>query len=161
MAQGAFEVRQALVAMATPRRGVVEFSVTDLCDLLSPYAALKVPPFSDWECSLYAKSRRVQGPDRAGLETYHTLIKSVLLVCPSGRPSHVRLRETWLFLNKKHAIMHRDLLGLGKDPTSWADEVADRLKLMLRHVLDLAQSRSSFVTIPQARVERTVTLGSV
>ena len=72
LAQAAFRARQEWVSMSTPRRGVMEFSVVDLCELLTPYAKLKVPPFADWEGSLYAKSRRGQGPDRAGLETYHT-----------------------------------------------------------------------------------------
>ena len=133
--------------MPTPRRGVVEFSVSMLCDLLEPYAKLKVAPFADWECSLYAKSRRGQGPDRQGLETYHLLLKCILN-CPSARPSHVRLREAWLYLHKKHSIMHKELQLMSKDPVAWADEVADRLKVMLRHLLDLVDSTSTFVTPP-------------
>ena len=148
LAQGAFRARQEWVSMSTPRRGVMEFSVVDLCELLTPYAKLKVPPFADWEGSFYAKSRRGQGPDRAGLKTYHTLLKSILLVCPSGFPSHVRLRETWLYLNKRHGIMHPELVALCKDPIAWADELADRFKLMLKHVVDLSDSRSTFVTPP-------------
>ena len=44
--------------------------------------------------------------------------------------------------------MHPELVALCKDPIAWADELADRFKLMLKHVVDLSDSRSTFVTPP-------------
>ena len=134
-----------LTVMATPRRGIVEFSLADLIEVLEPYARLKEPPFGDWEMDGYGKKRRSQGPDRQGLAKYHALLKSLLLVCPSARPGHVRLREVFLELHRRFAIMHPDLKSIGKDLNTWSDDCADRLKLMCRHLLDIKDSKTSFL----------------
>ena len=137
-----------LSCMATPtkRRTCKDFSVNELCELLTPQAKLKAPDWGDWEMAKYTKTRRGQTADRAGLEVYQSLLKFILIACPSGRPSHVRLREVWLYLNNNFKIMNPDLQKIAKDVVSWSDEAVDRIKIMLRHLQDLRDSGSTFIS---------------
>ena len=74
------------------------------------------------------------------------MLKFILIACPSGRPSLVRLREVWLYLNNQFKIMSPDLQKIAKDTVSWSDEAVHRIKIMLRHVQDLRASHSTFIS---------------
>lgn len=131
--------------MSTPRRKCIEFDVSHLCEALTPFAKLKTPDWGDWELLEYNKKRSC-GPDRTALEKYALLLKIVLVICPSGRPSHVRLREAYLFLQRKYNIMSSELAKVNKDVNTWADECVDRVKVALKHLSDIKDSRTTFMT---------------
>ena len=136
----------AILAQGTMRRarsGNETFDVTRLASLLEPLARDKSPP-CDFELSGYGKTRRSQGPDREGLQFYAPLLMAILTVAPTGYPSLVLLRETWLELQRKFQIMGPGT-HVHRDPSEWATIAADRIRLCLKHVVDLKKSATTFM----------------
>ena len=130
--------------MARPRSSTTKFPVADLVETLSVHAQLKHCGF-DFELSNYSKTRRSQGPDRAGLLHYHILLQGVLKHAPNGFPNHMILKETWLALNKKYDIMDQHLKLSGMALPAWADSCADSVCRACRHVVDLSRSGTDFL----------------
>ena len=115
--------------------------VGGLCMALDDFAALKKPPFPDWEFAQYAKSRRSQGPDREGIALYKPLLAVIVRFAPRGFPGHVALRDVWLHMNRKHGIKEGD-----EDSAVWASKCADMVRLACKHLTDLKASGTRYVT---------------
>ena len=119
--------------------------VSSLLESLRPYAKLKQPP-SDWELSRYAKCRRSQAADRAGLITYIWLLTIIVDHAPKCLPPHVALRDVYLELQRDHGIKDPHLAR--QSDLSWADQCADAIKIAMKHLQDVAKSRSAFLPAP-------------
>ena len=92
------------------------------------------------------KKQRSQGPDREGLVTYKLLLTVVLWFAPGGFPGHAALKETWLWLHREYGIMSEELRNLGKDLMTWASECADKVRLACKHLVQLKDSQTRFVS---------------
>ena len=75
-----------------PRTSCDVFMPEALYDDLKPLAANKLIGFS-WGGEDYAKVRRSQGPDRAGLELHSKLLEVMFRHCPKGFPAHNPLKR--------------------------------------------------------------------
>ena len=135
-------------AIRKTRSGSDRFDVARLVALLDPVAALKQQP-CDWEFALYAKPRRAQAPDRAGMVTYLPILRHLVSVAPRCLPAHTLLRHTWLELNSQHKI--RDVShGRKQSDHDWADECAGAGRVVMKHIMDLAKSGTKFL-VPELR----------
>lgn len=116
-------------------RGVndVFFSVSDLFDSLSVLAKNRDCTV-DWQLSTYVKTRRSQGPDKEGLVTHGQLLAIILSHAPGGRPGQVALLDTWMALHRRYGI------GPRVNPEVWADKCAVKIRLALKHLLDIKAS---------------------
>ena len=132
--------------MAAPRGGSDAFDSRAMLADLDGFARDRACCF-DWEVSQYDKHRRSQGPDRAGLEMYKPLLLIILKHCPRGRPAFVQIRDIWLALLEKFDIMDRSLSARRLSPDVWATDAANRIRIMLKHVLDLKASGTAFVPL--------------
>ena len=122
------------------------FSVDKLVADLQPWANLKKCPF-DWELQRYAKSRKSQGPDRAGLHFYAPLLSVVLKHAPHGYPSVVLLKMVWKELEAQHKIMHPELRKNKADRIDvWTSDCVDKICIALKHVVDLKKTNTIYVT---------------
>ena len=88
----------------------------------------------DWALSTYVKTRRSQGPDKQGLVTHVQLLAIVLSHAPGGRPGQVVLHDTWMALHRRYGI------GPTVNPEVWADKCAVKIRLALKHLLDMIAS---------------------
>ena len=115
-----------------------------LLRLLSPAAELKQAPW-DWSILACQKARRSQGPDLHSLrETYYDLLDKLLDVAPGGFPPLVSLRQVWMELHREHGIQPKsDIQSLH----AWANESADRCRLMMRHLVEIKRSDSSWMKV--------------
>lgn len=118
--------------------------VPRLCAALTPFARLKDNSF-DWEIAQYSKERRSQGPCRDGLLHYKALLMTILDFAPGGLPNMSQLRETWLWLDRRFGIMHEDERKTRVDPGAWAEAAVDKVRVMLKHAVDLKTSGTGFV----------------
>ena len=111
---------------------------------LSPAAEFKQAPW-DWSILAYQKARRSQGPDLHSLrETYYDLLDKLLDVAPGGFPPLVSLRQVWMGLHREHGIQPKpDIQSLH----TWANESADRCRLMMRHLVEIKRSGSSWMKV--------------
>ena len=116
--------------------------LVNFCDGLAELAKLRTPGF-DWDLRAYGKSRRSQGPDRDGLMYYERLLEQVLRFAPRGFPSHVQLREAWMWLQKEHHVMACDVAS---SIESWADKAAETIRLMLKHLVDIRRSGTPYLS---------------
>ena len=80
------------------------FHVLSMCKGLEKYARMKACGW-DWELSYYAKTRRSQGPDHAGLLRYVKLIGVMLVFLPNACPLPLQIQEVWLWLQRHYDIM--------------------------------------------------------
>lgn len=121
------------------------FDVHGLVEDLRAFATINDCAF-DWELASYAKSRRSQGADRAGLSHYSQLLAVVLAHAPHGHPSLVLLEIARKELQLEYAIMSKELAYIydGK-MDSWTTLCCDKVRLACRHVVDLKRSRTSYV----------------
>ena len=112
---------------------------------LKPLANEKVSTVN-FELERYEKTRKSQGPDRAGLVYYFPLLSIILDYCPKGLPRTSLLKTVWLNLNKHYDIMTpssaKTYRGNFED---WADIAVERICVACRHVRDLAASQTTFV----------------
>ena len=104
---------------------------------LQGFAVLKEPPFN-WSISGYGKNRRSQGPDREGLALYRPLLRIILGLAPAGFPSMVSLRYVWTDLNRSHKL--KDNPDISEE--AWANAAASAIRLMCKHIVDIARSSS-------------------
>ena len=130
----------AMSAQASPSvsprapRGVNDvLSVSDLFASLSVLAKNRDCTV-DWQLSTYVKTRRSQGPDKEGLVTHGQLLAIVLSHAPGGRPGQVALQDTWMALHRRYGI------GPTVNPEVWADKCAVKIRLALKHLLDIKAS---------------------
>ena len=142
------------------RSSTDRFDGNELHAALLPFAQLKNPGF-DWELGSYAKSRRSQSPDRLGLEKYAPLLSCVLTVAPGGYPNHTALRDVIIGLNAEHGIRSPTTANT-KTVLDWANDVADIVRLALKHIVDLKRSNTPYLPpilrdlVNQVRVEPAV-----
>ena len=121
------------------------FVPVELEAALVPLANKKVPDV-DFEFERYEKTRKSQGPDRAGLVYYFPLLSILLDYCPKGLPKPSLLKIVWLSLNKTYGIMGEASKKLYRgNYDEWAEKTVEKLAVALRHVRDLAASQTSFV----------------
>ena len=100
-------------------------------------------PGWDWGIAHYAKLRRSQGPDHAGLLRYSELLAVLVPWAPSCLPSQVVLRGIWLALQTESQIQDDQSLCC----EDWADRSASRLKLMMKHLKDISTSGSKHLCV--------------
>lgn len=119
-------------------------NVSALADDLSSFARDKQCPF-DFDLLSYAKHKRSQAADREGLIKYKPLLATILKHAPGGRPSLVALRECWQYLERTYSI-RKDNPGINNlGITDWANQAADRIRVALKHVMDLKESQSPWM----------------
>ena len=118
-----------------------EVSVQAVVDALRPHALLRQAPW-DWEVSKYSKCKRTQSADRAGLGVYKGLLAILLRLAPRCFPPHRVLRSAWIELHSEYGIKHTALSSMSV--STWADEVANTIRVMMKHLLDLARSGGTF-----------------
>ena len=121
-----------------------KINFSDAKEMLEKLACLKSPGL-DWNISRYAKQRRSQGPDRAGLVVYKELLGVLVTFAPACQPGIAQMRDCWLELLKKYQIMDMDLVKAHKDIVTWADECAGKARLMLKHLMALKVSGSKYI----------------
>ena len=92
----------------------------------------------DWSLIAYSKSRRGQGPDLEGLQKYAKILCIILRHAPRGLPPLVSLRQVWSLLDQEHAIKPHD----GVSRATWADDVGNRIRVMLKHLADVKNHRA-------------------
>ena len=119
------------------------FDGTELEEALKAYARIKDNTF-DWEMGAYAKTRRSQSPDRAGLEKYAPLLSTILSFAPGGFPNHGLLRDVLISLDSTYIIRSKDVPAT-KSRMDWANDVADTIRLATRHIVDLKKSGTSYL----------------
>ena len=127
-----------------PRTATDRFDGQSLLDDLRAFARLKDLGW-DWELSNYAKLKRSQAPDRAGLESYAELMLVVLKHAPRGFPNHMLLRDVWLELDKQYNIRDSRIPATTRQ-LDWANNCAEAVRTASRHVVDLRRSRTRFLS---------------
>ena len=86
-----------------PRTCSTNFDPDDLLQLWKPLAELKDAGFS-WMGNDYDKSKRTQGPDREGLQTYAVALEKLMQVVNGGIPRHTPIKLTLAALHDKYGI---------------------------------------------------------
>ena len=109
---------------------------------LEEFAKLRSLPW-DWELAQYSKCRRSQAPDRRGLQYYSDLLLVLVKHAPKCLPPHKSIQVTWVELQARYGIKNSSLST--QSVATWADQAADAVRVALKHVLDLARSKTSFM----------------
>ena len=113
-----------------------------LAQALEPMTKLCKVGF-DWNIMAYGKHRRSQGSDLQGLQTYKPLTKMLATFAPKSFPPLVTLRSVCCELDRKHNLKPQD----GQSQEVWASGCADRLRFMMKHLVDIKKSSSSWLKI--------------
>jgi len=121
------------------------FNVREMCDALTKFAKLKACPW-DWEMSYYAKTRRSQGPDHAGLLRYVRLFAVLITFLPNGCPLPLQIKEVWMYLERHHQIMSASVRATGKSSDAWAMDVANTVCVAFHHLRTYRTSGTSFLS---------------
>lgn len=124
------------VSPRAPRGLNDAFSVSDLVASLSELAKDR-DCCEDWQLSTYVKTRRSQGPDKEGLVAHARLLGIILDHAPGGRPGQVALKDAWMALQRRYAIQGTDTAHT----EVWADKCALKIRLALKHLLDIRAAR--------------------
>ena len=100
---------------------------------------LKDPGFC-WLGNDYDKCKRTQGPDREGMDKYAGALDKLLQVVGYGLPRHTPIKDTLRASHAKH--------GIAGEPGSyhWADEAAQKLTMMVKHLHNDAKSKRRYIT---------------
>ena len=111
-----------------PRPLTSHFAPSALVEAWAELAALKHPGW-DWDGSTYSFSNRSNLGDAEGIAKHSPALKQLLLLAPTGFPSHPDLRAAMIQLHNKFDIFKGTCM-IFKD----AAESADRWRVMCRHL---------------------------
>eukprot|EP00959_Pyramimonas_sp_CCMP1952_P219410 4587386-Pyramimonas_sp.AAC.1 len=121
------------------------FDICSMTAALAKYAKFKTCGW-DWELSYYAKTRRSQGPDHAGILRYVKLLGAMMPFLPNAAPLPLQIKEVWLYLERHHQIMSSALKATGKSQDAWATDAGNTIGIMFYHLRSYRSSNTSFLS---------------
>ena len=138
----------ASMAPKRPRPTNDMFCTESLYESLNTFAALKKSEW-DFELERYSSSRREDPIDLKELARYEPHLAAILRHAPGCYPSKSQLKVVLSRLDEEFSIKSPALAArIEKKHDMWCEYVADRVRICTKHVLQLFEAQSPYLSHP-------------